>query len=42
VQIYRLITTKSYEQHMFHVASLKLGLVRGWVWVDWVDEWINE
>lgn len=26
VKIYRLITTKTYEQHMFHRASLKLGL----------------
>ena len=26
VKIYRLITAKTYEQHMFHRASLKLGL----------------
>eukprot|EP01138_Halocafeteria_seosinensis_P011724 gb/GECG01011981.1/.p1 GENE.gb/GECG01011981.1/~~gb/GECG01011981.1/.p1 ORF type:complete len:2995 (+),score=398.94 gb/GECG01011981.1/:1-8985(+) len=26
VKIYRLITRKTYEQHMFHQASLKLGL----------------
>lgn len=26
VKIYRLITRKTYEQHMFHRASLKLGL----------------
>ena len=24
--VYRLVTTKSYEQEMFHRASLKLGL----------------
>jgi SNF2 family DNA or RNA helicase len=28
VRIYRLVTSKTYEQHMFHVASMKLGLVR--------------
>ncbi len=26
MKIYRLITAKTYEQHMFHRASLKLGL----------------
>jgi len=26
VMVYRLITTKTYEMHMFHKASLKLGL----------------
>lgn len=28
VQVYRLLTAKTYEMHMFHSASLKLGLER--------------
>ena len=28
VKVYRLITRKTYEMHMFHAASLKLGLDR--------------
>ena len=28
VKIYRLLTAKTYEMHMFHSASLKLGLER--------------
>ena len=26
VKVYRLLTKKSYEMHMFHTASVKLGL----------------
>lgn len=28
VRVYRLLTSKTYEMHMFHSASLKLGLDR--------------
>ena len=28
VQVYRLLTAKTYEMHMFHTASMKLGLDR--------------
>ena len=28
MSVYRLITAKTYEQHMFHKASMKLGLDR--------------